>query len=784
MKKILTFLVLFTSIIFGLHSQNKEFKTTHSDSLDILLYKIDIYVDYQNQEIGGNTLLQIVSKIDNLDKISLDLLRLTIDSIMLDGIQATYTYNDTLINILPPSNYNQGDTFYVDVYYHGHPVEDVSGFGGFSFASGYAYSIGVAFIDEPHNYGRVWYPCIDDFVDRAKYDFWITSDSGKVSVCNGILQEIINNGDGTQTYHWYMDDEIPTYLANVSVSNYVAVRDTFNGMLGQIPIDIYVQPGDSMNAVNSFVNIKDIISVFESRFGPYRWDRVGYVSCPLGGGMEHATNISYGDFLINGNLTYEYLYAHELSHHWWGDLVTCREAGEMWLNEGWAVYSEAIYKEGLYSKEAYKQYVRDNHNWVVRAVHIDDGGYMALVGIPGDHTYGSTVYDKGGDVAHTIRGYLGDSLFFKAVKKYLDSLAFHDAVSTQMRDIFSQETGIDMTDFFESWVFTPGFPHFSVDSFFVEQNGSNYDVTVFMQQKLKGRTTYGNSNRIELTFMSSNWEKETDLMIFDGQYGQQTFTLPFIPEAVMVDMEEKISDATTDTYIVVDTTGIFELDSYNTYFTLDVQSINDSALVRVEHNWVAPDSMNNPIPGIRMSTRRYWKIDGIFPQGFYAKGKFKYSKSTTLSSSLGYLDDDLILSPIMDSLTILYRTGPGDDWREVPHSRWGSTVSGDIIVDTLKKGEYTLAWIDSANYINKINNTSDLINVYPNPANNLVNIEIKTDKCSIIQIFNVTGQVVYEKEIGKNENHIKWYPADNKGIFFIKLNGTEINSDIAKLLVL
>ncbi|MFH2143144.1 MAG: M1 family metallopeptidase, partial [Bacteroidota bacterium] len=483
------FLFIFTLLFISISvfPAKDNFKTTHSDSLDILHYTINIEVLYTTTEIAGNTNLLITPKINNLDVISLDLLKLTIDSIWIDSlITANYTYNDTLLNIFPAGSFNLTDTFTVTVFYHGYPTEDPSGFGGFSFSGSYAYSIGVAFIDNPHNYGRVWYPCIDDFVDRATYDFYIKSDSIKFAVCNGTFQDVVYPGNSKAIYHWNMRDEIPTYLANVAVADYIAIRDTFVGILDVIPIAIYVRPTDSLKAVNSFINLKQILEGFEYRFGPYMWERVGLVAVPLGGGMEHATNISYGNSLITGNLTYEWLYAHEISHHWFGDLITCGEAEEMWINEGWAVYSEAIYMEYLYGRDAYRQYVRDNHKYVLRASHLDDGGYRALVGVPHEYTYGTTVYDKGGDVAHTIRGYMGDCTFFPAIKHLMDTFQFSDVISEDMKNVFTAYSGIDMTDFFNAWVYAPGFPHFSVDSFDVINNGVDYDVTVYIKQKLKG----------------------------------------------------------------------------------------------------------------------------------------------------------------------------------------------------------------------------------------------------------------------------------------------------------
>lgn len=772
--KIILLIFTLTFFVFINKCFTQNYKTTHSDTIDVLHYTINLDVDYTIAGISGNTFLTITPKINNLDVISLDLLELTVDSIFIDNQPATnYTYNDTLLNIYTDSIYNITDTFVVSICYHGQPVEDPSGFGGFSFSGTYAYSIGVAFIDNPHNYGRVWYPCIDDFVDRATYDFYITADSLKFAVCNGTFQDVVYPGNAKATYHWNMRDEIPTYLANVAVSDYVAVRDTFIGILDVIPIAIYVRPADSLKAVNSFINIKQILEGFEYRYGPYRWERVGLVAVPLGGGMEHATNISYGYYLITGDLTYEWLYAHEISHHWFGDLITCREAEEMWINEGWAVYSEAIFTEYLYGYEAYKEYVRDNHHYVIRAAHIEDGGYRALVGVPHEYTYGTTVYDKGGDVAHTIRGYMGDCTFFPAIKHLMDTFQFSDVTSEQMKNVFSDYAGFDMTDFFNAWVYAPGFPHFSVDSFDVVFNGTDYDVTVFMRQKLKGATVFANSNRVEITFLDQNWNKLLRLMEFSGEFGQQTFTIPFSPSSVLVDLNEKLSDAITDHADTIRITGLNSMDKNRTYFSLDVQAISDSAYVRVEHNWVPPDTLKTPHHGLFLSDYRYWKIDGIFPQGFLTKGKFTYSKSTSVSSYLGYLDNNLITSTNMDSLIILFRPNTSEDWRAVSFNRTGSVVSGEIIVDTLLPGEYTLAFYNYNLYYSVDENNAEKnsdFSVFPNPSNDYFTIQFDINNVSSIDIYSITGEKVFHENIFPNQDFILWKPKNlQQGLYICHL---------------
>jgi hypothetical protein len=397
--------------------------------------------------------------------------------------------------------------------------------------------------------------------------------------------------------------------------------------------------------------------------------------------MEHASNISYPFTGWTGSTESEWWYAHELAHMWFGDMVTCASAEDMWLNEGWAVWCESLYREGIYGKHAYKENMRIKLKDVLQTTNVVDGGYFALYGIPQTLTYGSTVYQKGGQVAHTLRGYMGDSLFFGGVKAYLQEYGYNHASTFEMRDFLSKYSGLNLDSFFDAWVFTPGFPHFSIDSAITVSSPTGYNVSVYVRQKLNGTTHYANANHLEITFMDKNWKSITDTLVFSGITGKKVFHLPFSPVAVMVDFNEKISDATTDVAKILNSTG--EYDFPQTFCKITVEQISDSALLRITHNWVAPDTLRISQTGLRISDSRYWTVEGIFPADFKAKATFSYNR-------LDNLDKNLITGS-SDSLLILFRPGAGYAWKQISFEQNGSWNSGTIMVYNLQKGEYTLA---------------------------------------------------------------------------------------------
>ena len=388
--------ILFAQKQFNhLCSHKHTFSTSDiGDTLDALHY--DIYLDvldFSGHIINGYTDVSITPKINNLNNISLELLELSVDSVFIDGnIIPSFTYNNNLIQIPLSNPINIGDIIIVRIYYHGVPFHE--DWGGFHFSGEYAFNLGVGFVSDPHNLGKAWFPCIDDFKDRATYDCYITVDEDKMAVCGGTLISVTNNGNNTKTCYWQLVNTIPTYLASVAVGEYAVVEDIYNGINNDVPVEIYVRPSDTVKVPGSFLHLNDILLIFEEHFGAYPWERVGYVGTAKGA-MEHVTNIAYPNFCIDNSLTYEWLYAHELSHMWFGDKVTCSTAGDMWLNEGWAVFCESLYREFLYGKELYITNMRELHKDVLQVCHTPsgDGSYLALYGVPTEYTYGMTVYD-------------------------------------------------------------------------------------------------------------------------------------------------------------------------------------------------------------------------------------------------------------------------------------------------------------------------------------------------------------------------------------------------------
>lgn len=747
-----------------------------SDTIDIIKYTINLDItDFANQQIKGNTIIKFAPKLNSQNHILLDLLKLSVDSIVFNNIQITYSYNDTLLRVNLPVSLNTTDTVDLKIYYHGAPQGDPAGWGGFSFSGNYAYNLGVGFGAKPHNYGRVWFPCFDNFVEKSKYEFNIITDPSKAAYCNGYLLSD-NIASGMRTRSWKLDKEIPSYLASVAVADYAQVNMNISAMNGNLPVIIAARAVDTAAVKNGFVHLPDAVQGFENYFGPYVWNRVGYCLVPFNSGaMEHATNISYPQAATS--IAYESeLMAHELSHHWWGDLMTCETQEDMWLNEGMASYSERLFLEWTYGYQRYLDEVKTIHDDIVKYIHHREKGFRAISGIPHQYTYGDHVYRKGADVAHTLRSYMGDAAFFNGLKYVLQQKAYKNMNSLEFRDLLQTSSGQNLTSFFDNWVLNGGWPHFSIDSVKTIPNAGLYQNTVYVKQKLFGAPSLYSDVPLEITFMNSTWQKEVKPVLMTGAAGVFTVQTTIAPVFAGINVDSKISDAISSEYKTIKTNSTINYTLGRAVLTVSDKGA-DSSYIRIEHNFAAPDPFKNNPNNFRINTQHYWKVDGILSNGFVSKLRLNYDGNKNTSGN-SYLDT--CLTAINgDSIILLYRKNAADDWKEVKHYTKFKigTKTGFCTADTLKLGEYVFANGKSSVLIGfkEQDKPAGYLLVFPNPTTNVLSIAVKgisIDEFSSVQIYDIQGKLLkrMDKISCENQIDVRDLPAGNYMISLLHKN--------------
>lgn len=754
-----------------------------SDSIDILHTHISLDItDFSGKKIQGYSRITFTPLQNNVAHINLDLFKLNIDSVQMNSADLPHTYNDTLLGIQLGQSYNPGDTMQISIYYSGQPQIDASNWGGFYFQGGYAFNLGVGFAADPHNYGRVWFPCFDNFVERSTFSFNIVTSDGKKAYCNGdFVAETVISGD-TILRQWEMHESIPSYLACVAVAEYAEVKWSHQGLMKNIPVLVAVKAGDTSHLKNSFANLNQAIDIFEDTYGPFLFNKAGFSIVPFtGGAMEHASNVTYPSFAVNGTKSYETLMAHEFAHHWWGDLVTCESQEEMWINEGMASYSEHLFLEYVYGREKYIEEVKANHLNVIQYAHIKEGKYWPISGVPHEYTYGTHVYDKGAAVGHNLRTYLGDSLFKLGINSFMNTYQFNDVNSIKLRDHLSQSTGTNIEDFFDDWVFGGGFPHFDIDSFraieFIPGSGI-IDATAHIRQKMRGSDHFYQNVPLTLTLYDQHFFKQEIEINMSG--GKDSFELdPYlVPVEIVLNEHNDLNIAVTADQKFVKNNETFDFENGKMGGTINV--VGDSALFRVEHHWTTPDPIKDPNSTTRISTYRFWKVLGVFPDGLDAEARIYFDARNSTSGGNGQLDNDL-LEFGTDSLILLYRKNSSEDWEEFrtyTRTSFAGVKYGFMLIENLKPGYYAFANGVSTIGVQDKTEIPSKFRISPNPVSDVLNMEtdIKDTSNKTIVIYNVQGKRISSQALQK-KNQISVGAWKNGSYFFVVMDqGKQIYS--------
>jgi aminopeptidase N len=331
---------------------------------------------------------------ESISQLEINLLdNMVVDSVLTKNFQANFNHTNDMILITLDRSYNPGEKAGVRIYYRGNPTQ--TGFGSFGFDR-IADQPMIWSLSEPFG-ARNWWPCKDIPADKAdSVDIRITVPEPLVVVSNGILRSVVSENN-KKTYWWHEKYPITTYLVSVAIHPYAKFSDSLEVVPGKIMhIDYYVFPSEIDNARQAYSKTKDMITIFSDLFGPYPFfeEKYGHAQFVGGANMEHQT--------ISSLRTYnEYTIAHELAHQWWGNLITCRDFGHIWLNEGFATYSEALWAEFYYGKQAYWENINRNQYFGGGTIFVTQMNVSTIFNF-------DRSYRKGSWILHMLRHVVGD----------------------------------------------------------------------------------------------------------------------------------------------------------------------------------------------------------------------------------------------------------------------------------------------------------------------------------------------------------------------------------------
>jgi len=411
----------------------------------------------------GTCTLTIESRIDGLTTFTFRLRnQYVIDSAVVNGgtaVAVTTPSTTTRVATLDRA-YNTGEVFTLTIAYHGHA--ESRGFGSIEFTTHSGSNI-VYTLSEPY-YAYTWWPAKDgdvgeagDNADKFTLDLAVIAPTGMVTASNGTLQGVDSLSGSRQRYRWASDYPISTYLVCFSSTNYNTYTYNYAPLAGgTMDVLLYLYPEDDTTTNrNAWAQCVPMLTAFRSVFGefPFVNEKYGIYECEFGGGMEHQTFTAQGTFS-------EWVTAHELGHSWWGDMITCKTWNHIWLNEGFASYSEALWEErkpGSSGLPALKAYMNGQRYTGAGSVYVTDAELGDLYAI----FDGSTSYDKGSWVVHMLRHVLGDDGFVTALAAYRAAFEGSGAVTEDLQAICEAVYGSSLEWFFDEWIYGERTPSYA-----------------------------------------------------------------------------------------------------------------------------------------------------------------------------------------------------------------------------------------------------------------------------------------------------------------------------------
>ncbi len=414
---------------------------------DAGFYHLQLKILPSTSTIEGTLLMEATSASDGLATVPLDLYaNMQVLSVGEDAV--AFTHSGNVLSVALKSAVQSGEKFRVSVNYRGQP--ESGGFGAFTFREHAGAPI-IASLSEPY-YARIWWPCKDTPTDKAdSVQVDLTVPENLIAVSNGTLENV-QTADGWKTFSWKERYPITTYLVSVAVSNYAEFGETFTFSDGTaMPIRHYVYPENLAQAQAQLADTRDMLAFFNWAFGdyPFKKEKYGHAQFAWGGGMEHQTITSVGSFGDG-------LIAHELAHQWFGDLITMKSWQDIWLNEGFATYSEALYFEHRDGRAVYQNYMTNMSNGVpsTGSVFVRDTSSVSTIFNSG------LVYRKGAWVLHMLRHEIGDSTFFRLLRTYVADprYRFGTVTTDDFKNLAEQISGKELDWFFEQWIYRAGRP--------------------------------------------------------------------------------------------------------------------------------------------------------------------------------------------------------------------------------------------------------------------------------------------------------------------------------------
>jgi aminopeptidase N len=462
------------------YARNRDYDLQHS--------RIALRFDVEQKKVIGDVTHTLSILRDGTPKIAFDSVGLTIQSVTVNKAPAKFESTASKLIVPLPAAAHSGDKFEVDIRYEGKPAK------------------GLYFIlpdkDYPNRPKQIWtqgesedtryyLPTYDYPNDRLTTETILTVPASWITVANGKLVNVSKAADNMKTWTWRESLPSSTYLITVVAGEFDEVKQTWRGE----PVTYYAPKGRGDRLLPNYERTPAMMELFSKRLGvDYQWEKYSQAMVDdfVAGGMENSsatTNTSSS--LRSPKLIPEFpgdedpLISHELAHQWFGDLVTCNDWGDIWLNEGFATFFEMVWTEAHYPKEQ-----ADYERWTAVQEWLAQPNLYSKPIVRHDFDdsseFDDNSYGKGGLVLYMLRQQIGEDAFYRGLRHYLEINRGKNVVTADLIRAIDESNHIDVQQFFDQWIFGAGAPKFDV-SYTYDDAKHQIALTVKQTQKVEGR---------------------------------------------------------------------------------------------------------------------------------------------------------------------------------------------------------------------------------------------------------------------------------------------------------
>ena len=544
------------------------YQATPKKTWDILNTKLDVSFDWTNCYLLGKATINLKPHFYPSNITEIDAVGFTLNDVsIINGNIKTllkYTYDGKIIKIQLPRQYNNNESLNLFIDYVSKPNQ-LKTKGSEAITS----DKGLYFINptgkesnKPQQIwtqgetqaSSCWFPTIDAPNQKMTQEISITVDKKFKTLSNGLLIWQQLNADSTRTDVWKQSLPAPPYLTMMTIGDFTETKDQWNN----IEVSYLVEKQYGQYAKQIFGNTPEMLSFFSKTFGVnYPWEKYAQVVVRdyVSGAMENASATLLGEFMLKTDRelideTNEDYIAHELTHQWFGDLVTCESWSNLTLNEGFATYGEYLWLYHKYGKDEAERHLLNDLNSYLNEAKSKQVDLIRFGYDDKEDMFDSHSYNKGGRVLHMLRNLVGENAFFASIKLYLEKNKFKNVEAHDLRMAFEEVTGLDLNYFFNQWFFASGHPNLKITYSYNDTIKKQF-VKVEQMQDL----TYTPLYRLPLRFdfytktkCDTHYVELTDKMkTFEFEVAYKPDFIVFDPEKIL--LCEKSENKTTNEWI-------------------------------------------------------------------------------------------------------------------------------------------------------------------------------------------------------------------------------------------